>query len=104
MGAVAAIAKETHIRVTFIIDRIPVRVRHVFEVFSYGVVFLFNLIIFLGSIELIKLNWGQQAVTFPVSVGVLYLAVTVSSFFILLFLLMLGFKRLKTIIFDNEIS
>ena len=104
MGAVAAIAKETHIRVTFIIDRIPVRVRHVFELFSYSVVFLFNLIIFLGSIQLIELNWGQQAVTFPVSVGVLYLAITVSSFFILLFLLMLGFKKLKTIIFDIEIS
>lgn len=104
MGAVAAIAKEAHIRVTFILDRIPARVRNGFELFSYGVVFLFNLVIFLGSIQLIQLNWGQQAVTFPVSVGVLYLAITVSSFFILLFLFILGVKRLRMIFVNTETS
>ena len=97
MAAVAAVAKEAHIRVTFVIDRLPEKIRNGFELFSYGVVFLFNLIVFFGSIELMELNWGQQAVTFPVSVGVLYLAVAVSSFFILLFLIVLFWARLKRV-------
>ena len=95
MGAVAAMAKEVHIRVTFIIDRIPERIRNGFELFSYTVVFVFNLVIFLGSIQLIELNWAQEAVTFPVSVGVLYLAVTVSSLFVMLFILVLGYRRIR---------
>lgn len=103
MGVAAAVAKEAHIRVTFIIKLIPEKVRSGFELFSFGVVFLFNLIIFLGSIELMKLNWGQQAVTFPVSVGVLYLAIAVSSFFILLFLIFLGFNLLRRIFSKAEV-
>ena len=98
MGAVAAMAKEAHIRVTFIIERIPEKVRNGLELFSYAVVFVFNLIIFLGSIELIQLNWAQEAVTFPVSVGVLYLAVTVSSFFVMLFLLVLFYRRIQVML------
>ena len=98
MGAVAAMAKEAHIRVTFIIERIPEKVRNGLELFSYAVVFVFNLIIFLGSIELIQLNWAQEAVTFPVSVGVLYLAVTVSSFFVMLFLLVLFYRRVQVML------
>ena len=100
MAAVAAMAKEVHIRVTFIIDRIPEKLRIVFLLFSDAVVFLFNLIVFLGSIELIQLNWAQQAVTFPVSVGVLYLAITISSFFIMMFLIILSCRRVRSMISD----
>jgi len=102
MGAVAAIAKEAHIRVTFIIDRIPKKIRDVFVLFSYAAVFFFNLIIFFGSIDLIRLNWAQQAVTFPVSVGVLYLAITVSSFFVMLFLAVLAYRKIHTIIYGSD--
>jgi TRAP-type C4-dicarboxylate transport system permease small subunit len=102
MGVTAAIAKEAHIRVTFIIERLPEKVRCGFELFACGVIFLFNLIIFLGSIELMNLNWGQQAVTFAASVGILYLAIAVSSFFILLFTLAHGVKWLKRIFFKAQ--
>ncbi len=100
MAAVAAMAKEAHIRITFIIDRIPEKLRIVFLLFSDAVVFLFNLIVFLGSIELIQLNWAQQAVTFPLSVGVLYLAITISSFFIMMFLIVLSCRRVRSMISD----
>ena len=102
MGAVAAIAKEAHICVTFIIDRIPEKIRNGFDLLSYGIVFLFNLIIFFGSIELMKLNWGQEAVTFPISVGVLYLAIAVSSFFVMLFLAVLASRKIRNIISGFE--
>ena len=98
MGATAAVAKEAHIRVTFIVDRVPEKIRHLFDLFSLIVVLLFNLITLLGSIQLVQMNWGQQAVTFPVSVGVLYLSITISSLFILLFLVVQTISRLKTIL------
>jgi TRAP-type C4-dicarboxylate transport system permease small subunit len=96
MGAAAAVAQEAHIRITFVVDHVPKLAKHLFSLLSYSVVFLFNIIIFLGSIQLVELNWGQEAVTFPISVGVLYLAITVSSATILVLLMLIIVERLKT--------
>lgn len=95
MGAIVAIARDNHIKITFLQDRIPKRGKHVLVLFSYVVVVLFTIIIFLGSIQLIQLNWGQEAVTFPLSVGVLYLALTVFSGVSLLLMIFLVWNRLK---------
>lgn len=97
MGAAAAVAQEAHIKITFLVERVSKLAMHFFSLLSYFVVFLFNIIIFLGSIQLVKLNWGQEAVTFPISVGVLYLAITVSSATILILLIFIIVDRLKTI-------
>jgi TRAP-type C4-dicarboxylate transport system permease small subunit len=97
MGAAAAVAQEAHIKITFLVERVPKQLMHLFSLLSYGVVFLFNIIIFLGSIQLVELNWGQEAVTFPISVGVLYLAITVSSATILILLTLIIVDRLRTI-------
>jgi TRAP-type C4-dicarboxylate transport system permease small subunit len=97
MGAVAAVAQEAHIKITFLVERVPKLAMHLFSLLSYCVVFLFNIIILLGSIQLVMLNWGQEAVTFPISVGVLYLAITVSSATILILLIFIIVQRLKTI-------
>ncbi|NIS62415.1 MAG: hypothetical protein GTO13_17465, partial [Proteobacteria bacterium] len=67
-----------------------------------GIVLIFNIIILLGSIELVKLNWGQEAVTFPISVGVLYLAITVSSGVILILLILIIAGRLRTMLGSGE--
>jgi TRAP-type C4-dicarboxylate transport system permease small subunit len=97
MGAAAAVAQEAHIKITFLVERVPKLAMHLFSLLSYCVVFLFNVIILLGSIQLVKLNWGQEAVTFPISVGVLYLAITVSSATILILLIFIIAERLRTI-------
>jgi len=97
MGAAAAVAQEAHIKITFLVERVPKLANHLFSLLSYCVVFLFNIIIFFGSIELVQLNWGQEAVTFPISVGVLYLAITVSSATILILLTLIIVDRLRTI-------
>ena len=94
LGAAAAVAKKSHICVTFLVERVPEKLRYFFNLFSLLVVWLFNLIAFLGSIELVRLNWGQQAVTFPLSIGVLYLSITFSSFSILLFLSVQIFRQM----------
>jgi TRAP-type C4-dicarboxylate transport system permease small subunit len=96
MGVTTAIAKKSHISVTFVVERVPEKRRYAFNLFSLLVVWIFNLIVFLGSIELVRLNWGQQAVTFPLSIGVLYLSITVSSFSILVFLTVQIFMQFKT--------
>lgn len=97
MGAVAAIAKEAHIKITFILERFPARIRVLFELSIDLIMFLFSVIVLLGSLELIKLNWDQEAVTFPVSVGVLYLAIAISSGFTMIFLIFLIGKKVGTL-------
>lgn len=95
MGATAAIAQEAHIRITFLLERFPEKTRQLFELLISSVMFLFNLIVLFGSFQLVKLNWGQKAVTFPISVSSLYLALAVSSVFIAFFLLLLIWNKLR---------
>jgi TRAP-type transport system small permease protein len=77
MGSVAAMAQGSHIAVTVLVERFPERLRRLVERFGALAMFVFLLIVFLGSLQLIRLNWEQEAVTFPVSVAVLYVAVAV---------------------------
>ncbi|MDH4220643.1 MAG: hypothetical protein OEW23_17935, partial [Candidatus Aminicenantes bacterium] len=73
------------------------RMKVLFELFIDLIMFLFSVIVLLGSFELIKLNWDQEAVTFPLSVGFLYLAIAVSSGFIMIFLMFLIGKKVGTL-------
>jgi TRAP-type C4-dicarboxylate transport system permease small subunit len=98
MGAIVAIARDNHIKITFLVDRIPPKGKHGLVLFSYSVVVLFTLIVLFGSIQLVQLNWGQEAVTFPISVGVLYLALTVFSGVSLILMIFLVWNRLKILL------
>ncbi len=42
-GAVVAIAQDNHIKITFLIDRIPEKGKHLLVLFSYVVIVLFTL-------------------------------------------------------------
>jgi TRAP-type C4-dicarboxylate transport system permease small subunit len=79
MGAVAAVAQGSHIAVTVLVEQLPQGGRRVLDRLASLTVLGFLLIVFLGSLQLIRLNWEQQAVTFPVSVVALYVAVAVFS-------------------------
>lgn len=85
MGAAAAVAQGSHIAVTVLVERLPQTLRRSAALLATSMALLFNLIVFLGSLQLIQLNWEQEAATFPVSVAVLYLAVAVSAGTSLLF-------------------
>lgn len=102
IGVVALVAQEKHIRITFILNRLPKKINYLLSLLAYIFTLLFNVIVFLGSIHLVRLNWEQQAVTLPISVGVLYLTMGISSFFILILLPFLIIK-LKGF-FTNKMS
>lgn len=97
MGATAAIAREAHIRITFILEHLPRKIREFFELLIDSIIFLFTVIVLFGSIQLVKLNWAQKAVTFPASIGMLYLAIAISSGFILIFLMFLLREKVRTL-------
>ncbi|HEX9898836.1 MAG TPA: TRAP transporter small permease [Candidatus Methylomirabilis sp.] len=79
MGATAAMAQGSHIAVTVLVERLPEWIQAVIRRLSWTLLLLFSGIVLLGSLQLIRLNWEQQAVTFPVSVAALYLALVVFS-------------------------
>jgi len=86
MGVVALVAKKNHLKVTFILDRVPKKINSFLLLLAYLFTLLFSVITFLGAIKLVRQNWEQQAVAFPVTVAILYLAVGISSFFVLILL------------------
>lgn len=103
VGVVALVAQENHIRITFILNRVPKKINYFLSLLAYICTLIFNVIVFLGSIHLVRLNWEQKAVTLPISVGVLYLTAGISSFFILILLPFLIIKKLKGF-FTNKMS
>jgi len=86
MGVVALVAQGNHIKITFILNRVPKKINYFLSLLAYICTLLFNVIVLLGSIDLVRMNWEQQAVTLPISVGVLYLMMGISSFFIIILL------------------
>jgi TRAP-type C4-dicarboxylate transport system permease small subunit len=75
VGAAAGVAGGAHIAVTVLLNRFPGRTRRLVQRGIDAALLFFSLVILAGSLRLIQLNWQQQAVTFPVSVAVLYVAV-----------------------------
>jgi TRAP-type C4-dicarboxylate transport system permease small subunit len=76
-GTVVATVRKDHIKVTVLINRFPPRVRMGAEILAVVVGLFVSVIVFVGSIRLIQNNWRQLAVTFPVSVAVLYVPLTI---------------------------
>lgn len=77
MGAVAAVAQGSHIAVTVLVERFPRGIRTAVDRLASLAVLGFLAIVLLGSLQLIRLNWEQEAVTFPVSVAILYVSVAI---------------------------
>ena len=100
IGVIAVVKQEKHLSVNFILDRLPKGLNHLVNLIIYFLILIFNLMIFWGSINLIRLTWGQSAVLLPISISIMYLAVGVSSFFSIFIIIyfikrFLGFKKDK---------
>lgn len=93
LGAAVAVARESHIRVTFLLERAPRRVRAALLLLSDLLVLAFNATVVIGGLRLTWLNWNQSAITFPVTVSILYVAAAFSAACSILFTLYLSRRR-----------
>lgn len=98
MGCAVAVAREGHIRITFMIDRLRGPLRDAMLIALYAVMAGFEVIVFFGAIRLTQLNWNQQATTLPVTVSTLYIALIVSALLSFLFITVLFGRRLTALI------
>ncbi|MHC4538353.1 MAG: TRAP transporter small permease [Planctomycetota bacterium] len=71
-GAIVASLKESHIRISFILERMSRKAKATVELLTYFAMIQFLVIILLGSVQLIVQNRQQTAVTMPISIGWLY--------------------------------
>ncbi|MCG8548645.1 MAG: TRAP transporter small permease [Alphaproteobacteria bacterium] len=93
LGAAAVAARDEHIKVLFLLDRLTPRGRDALLLATFALCAAFDVIVLLGSIRLVQLNWGQLATTLPVSVGVLYLSLLLFASFSLLFFMRLILRK-----------
>jgi TRAP-type C4-dicarboxylate transport system permease small subunit len=75
-GTIVATVRKDHIKVSVLVNRFPQGPRLASEILAVVVGTFVSIIVFVGSIRLILHNWRQLAVTFPVSVAVLYVPLT----------------------------
>ena len=87
LGCAVAVHRNTHIRVTFILDRLKGRRNALAALAIYVLMLGFDIVVVLGAIRLTRMNWNQQATTLPVTVSTLYIALILASSFAALFLL-----------------
>ena len=78
-GTVVATIRKDHICVTLLVNKFSPKMKLFSEILYLLLGLVVSIIIFLGSIQLIKNNYRQMAVTIPVSVAVLYIPLTIFS-------------------------
>jgi len=86
-GGAALVASDRHIRLTFLVERAGRAGQGILLAFSALLVLAFNVILLLGGLHLIPLNWKQSATTLPVTVSVLYIAIALCAACSILFVL-----------------
>jgi TRAP-type C4-dicarboxylate transport system permease small subunit len=78
-GAIVATIRRDHISVTLLTNKLSPSTKRLTEFLGIFLGLLIGVIIFIGSIQLIKNNLRQMAVTIPVSVVALYIPLTIFS-------------------------
>jgi TRAP-type C4-dicarboxylate transport system permease small subunit len=86
-GGAALVASNGHIKLTFLVDLARGRARTGLMALAALLVLVFNLILLVGGLDLIPLNWNQSATTLPMPVSVLYIAVALCAACSILFVL-----------------
>lgn len=98
LGGAVAVAHDAHLKVTFLLDRLRGVARAIAQAFILIAIAILDVIILLGSYQLIQLNWRLMATTLPVPVGVLYLSVFIYAVFALGFGALLLWQQLRAIV------
>jgi TRAP-type C4-dicarboxylate transport system permease small subunit len=96
-GAIVASLKQSHIRISFILERMSTKAKAIVELLTYFIMIQFLVIILLGSLQLIVQNRQQTAVTLPISISWLYAPVALFSFVSIVVFLFLARKSTSSL-------
>lgn len=88
LGASVAFVKKSHLGVDFFVDKLSEKVRKKMELLVHLIVAFFAASVLLyggGRIVYLTLQYGQRSPALGIEMGLVYLALPVSGFFILIF-------------------
>lgn len=86
LGAAIAQRANTHIRVTFLVDRLNDRIKNLFFIVSDLISVVISLIIFYGTILMMKKTFGVLASSIPISYTWIYLSLALGISIIVILL------------------
>lgn len=79
LGAAVCFEEGAHIKIDVIIAKVSRKaVNHILLLINIFVTSTFIVIVFYGSILLLKIGWADSATTLPVQMGLVYLALPIS--------------------------
>ena len=86
LGSAAAFGEKAHLGVDYFVGLMDPAARRIMEIFSYIVVLLFTIFIFIkGGYTLVSNNLGQLTPALQISMGYVYAAVPIAGLFIIVF-------------------
>ncbi len=88
LGASVALNRGAHLGIDYFVMKLPPTRRIYTEIFSFGVVALFSLLVLtIGGVQLVlqNLELGQESAALELKMGYVYLALPISGFFLTLY-------------------
>lgn len=73
LGWMIALRRRNHIRITFLIDRLPPGARGLIEAAIQALVALFGVLLAWNGFSLIEAYWDIESITMPITSSVLYI-------------------------------
>jgi len=79
LGAAVCFEESAHIKIDVIIAKVSRKaVNHILLLINIFVTSTFIVVVFYGSILLLKIGWADSATTIPIQMGLVYLALPIS--------------------------
>lgn len=85
-GAAFVFGENGHMRIEFIQDALPVKIKMVVQIFiEISIIFFSALVLLSGGLTITKLAWEQLSAALQIPVGYLYAVMPVSGIFIIFY-------------------
>ncbi|MFP3918744.1 TRAP transporter small permease [Lysinibacillus telephonicus] len=85
-GAAFVFGENGHMRIEFIQDALPVKIKMVVQIFiEISIIFFSALVLLSGGLTITKLAWEQLSAALQIPVGYLYAVMSVSGIFIIFY-------------------
>jgi TRAP-type C4-dicarboxylate transport system permease small subunit len=97
LGAAIALGRGAHLGIDYFVSKLPVKIKAITEMAVFLLIALFSfLVMIVGGIDLVSstLQLNQTSPALNVKIGLVYIAVPVSGFFLVLYSLIALFERI----------